>query len=193
MRYHNLVMKAIDEDYHPTLEDGEPDPSVIFVGPFMDGLGQFCPELFREDDQRTPRTKVKRFARDLVNPNTGRREGAGALFGRLVFTRPPHEPIVFTSGFLINEEPGEVTNSVELLRTPDGLQMVHPITKDATRPQIRIIKAADLHYLKEGDVLEFTWRTQRGQNGSLRYILKPIVEGSSLINEDSSERDFQVL
>ena len=199
MRYPEVIMNAIADRYWPLVQSNETDEmvrdsNVLYVGPLLDGIAQFCPEIFGPKEQQNPRYRMKRFARDIVHPSTGRRDGAGEVFSRIIFTRGNSAPIYFTSSFLINEEPGELMNSLEVIRQPGGhLVLQDPVRKDSQTPEIRIIEAAALHYLLKGDRFEFSWETQRKQKHNLLYILKPLADGTSLVTLESPENELTVL
>ena len=199
-RISDVVKHAIWEKYAPRTTDGEIDPNCLYVGPLMDGMAEYMPELgdilmrsSRDERNDVPtRIRIKHFVQDLVNPRTGTRAGsaggdvAGTGFGTLVFQRKGGNPVALTSRALLEAEPGELMNSVEVVLDNKGKEIVVSVVRDpgtmkAVDPQIRQDERFYLHYLMIGDKFKANF-TSRGRTRMLEYDLRPVSEGSSVVS-----------
>ena len=204
----DVVKHAIWEKYAPRV-NGEIDPMCLYVGPLMDGMGEFMPELgdilmrsVRDERNDSPvRIRIKRFIQDLVNPRTGTRAGsaggdvAGTGFGTLVFQRRGGNPVQLTRRTLLEQEPGELMNSVEVITDNKGKDLIvnvvrEPVTLKPVDPQIREDNQHFLHYLMVGDKFKANF-TSRGRTRMLEYDLRPASEGSSVVSAPISMNERQ--
>ena len=204
----DVVKHAIWEKYAPRV-NGEIDPMCLYVGPLMDGMGEFMPELgdilmrsVRDARNDSPiRIRIKRFIQDLVNPRTGTRAGsaggdvAGTGFGTLVFQRRGGNPVQLTRRTLLEQEPGELMNSVEVITDNKGKDLIvnvvrEPVTLKPVDPQIREDNQHFLHYLMVGDKFKANF-TSRGRTRMLEYDLRPASEGSSVVSAPISMNERQ--
>ena len=204
----DVVMHAIWEKYAPRV-NGEIDPMCLYVGPLMDGMGEFMPELgdilmrsVRDERNDSPiRIRIKRFIQDLVNPRTGTRAGsaggdvAGTGFGTLVFQRRGGNPVQLTRRTLLEQEPGELMNSVEVITDNKGKDLIvnvvrEPVILKSVDPQIREDNQHFLHYLMVGDKFKANF-TSRGRTRMLEYDLRPASEGSSVVSAPISMNERQ--
>jgi len=204
----DVVKHAIWEKYAPRI-DGEIDPMCLYVGPLMDGMGEFMPELgdilmrsVRDERNDSPvRIRIKRFIQDLVNPRTGTRAGsaggdvAGTGFGTLVFQRRGGNPVQLTRRTLLEQEPGELMNSVEVITDNKGKDLIvnvvrEPVILKSVDPQIREDNQHFLHYLMVGDKFKANF-TSRGRTRMLEYDLRPASEGSSVVSAPISMNERQ--
>ena len=204
----DVVKHAIWEKYAPRV-NGEIDPMCLYVGPLMDGMGEFMPELgdilmrsVRDERNDSPiRIRIKRFIQDLVNPRTGTRAGsaggdvAGTGFGTLVFQRRGGNPVQLTRRTLLEQEPGELMNSVEVITDNKGKDLIvnvvrEPVILKSVDPQIREDNQHFLHYLMVGDKFKANF-TSRGRTRMLEYDLRPASEGSSVVSAPISMNERQ--
>ena len=202
-RISDVVKPAIWEKYAPRI-DGEIDPNCLYVGPLLDGMAEYMPELgdmlmrsSRDERNDLPtRIRIKHFVQDLVNPRTGTRAGsaggdvAGTGFGSLTFQRKGGNPISLTRRTLLESEPGELMNSVEVILDSKGKEIVVSVVREpgalkAVDPQIRQDDRHFLHYLMAGDKFEANF-SSRGRTRSLKYELRPVSEGSSAVSAPAS-------
>jgi len=202
-RISDVVKHAIWQKYAPRI-DGEIDPMCLYVGPLMDGMGQFMPELgdmlMRSSrDERNDaaiRTRIKHFIKDLVNPRTGTRAGsaggdvAGTGFGTLVFQRRGGNPVELTRRTLLEQEPGEYMNSVEVVTDSKGKDLIVNVVREPGSykiidPLIREDNQHFLHYLMVGDKFKANF-TSRGRTRMIEYDLRPVSEGSSVVSAPAS-------
>ena len=202
-RISDVVKHAIWEKYAPRI-DGEIDPNCLYVGPLLDGMAEYMPELgdmlmrsSRDERNDVPtRIRIKHFVQDLVNPRTGTRAGsaggdvAGTGFGSLTFQRKGGNPVSLTRRTLLEAEPGELMNSVEVVLDSKGKEIVVGVVRDpgtmkAVDPQIRRDERYFLHYLMTGDKFEANF-SSRGRTRSLKYELRPVSEGSSVVSAPAS-------
>ena len=204
----DVVKHAIWEKYAPRI-DGEIDPMCLYVGPLMDGMGEFMPELgdilmrsVRDERNDSPvRIRIKRFLQVVVIPRTGTRAGsaggdvAGTGFGTLVFQRRGGNPVQLTRRTLLEQEPGELMNSVEVITDNKGKDLIvnvvrEPVTLKPVDPQIREDNQHFLHYLMVGDKFKANF-TSRGRTRMLEYDLRPASEGSSVVSAPISMNERQ--
>ena len=204
----DVVKHAIWEKYAPRV-NGEIDPMCLYVGPLMDGMGEFMPELgdilmrsvCDERNDSPIRIRIKRFIQDLVNPRTGTRAGsaggdvAGTGFGTLVFQRRGGNPVQLTRRTLLEQEPGELMNSVEVITDNKGKDLIvnvvrEPVILKSVDPQIREDNQHFLHYLMVGDKFKANF-TSRGRTRMLEYDLRPASEGSSVVSAPISMNERQ--
>ena len=195
----DVVKHAIWEKYAPRV-NREIDPMCLYVGPLMDGMGEFMPELgdilmrsVRDERNDSPiRIRIKRFIQDLVNPRTGTRAGsaggdvAGTGFGTLVFQRRGGNPVQLTRRTLLEQEPGELMNSVEVITDNKGKDLIvnvvrEPVILKSVDPQIREDNQHFLHYLMAGDKFKASFAS-RGRTRTVEYDLRPASEGSSVVS-----------
>ena len=205
----DIVKHAIWEKYAPRTADGEIDPHCLYVGPLLDGMGEYMPELgdllmrsSRDERNDLPiRIRIKHFVQDLVNPRTGTRSGsaggdvAGTGFGTLVFQRKGGNPVQLTRRTLLEQEPGEVTNSVEVVTDSKGKNIVVSVVREpgvlkANDPQIREDNQHFLHYLMIGDKFKASF-VSRGRTRIIEYELRPLSEGSSMVSAPASMGERQ--
>ena len=207
-RINDVIKHAIWQKYAPRV-NGEIDPMCLYVGPLMDGMGEFMPELgdilmrsVRDERNDSPiRIRIKRFIQDLVNPRTGTRAGsaggdvAGTGFGTLVFQRRGGNPVQLTRRTLLEQEPGELMNSVEVITDNKGKDLIvnvvrEPVILKSVDPQIREDNQHFLHYLMVGDKFKANF-TSRGRTRMLEYDLRPASEGSSVVSAPISMNERQ--
>ena len=195
----DVVKHAIWEKYAPRV-NGEIDPMCLYVGPLMDGMGEFMPELGDmlmrsardERNDAAIRTRIKHFIQDLVNPRTGTRAGsaggdvAGTGFGTLVFQRKGGNPLELTRRTLLEQEPGELMNSVEVVTDSKGKDLIVNVVREPGNyktgdPLIREDNQHFLHYLMVGDKFKASF-SSRGRTRIVEYDLRPVSEGSSVVS-----------
>ena len=198
-RINDVVKHAIWQKYAPRV-DGEIDPNCLYVGPLMDGMGLLMPELGDmlmrsardERNDAAIRTRIKHFIQDLVNPHTGTRAGsaggdvAGTGFGTLVFQRKGGNPLELTRRTLLEQEPGELMNSVEVVTDNKGKDLIVNVVREpgsykTVDPQIREDNQHFLHYLMVGDKFKASFAS-RGRTRTVEYDLRPASEGSSVVS-----------
>ena len=202
-RISDVVKHAIWEKYAPRI-DGEIDPNCLYGGPLMDGMAEYMPELGdmfmrssrEERNDQSTRIRIKHFVQDLVNPRTGTRAGsaggdvAGTGFGTLTFQRKGGNPVSLTRRTLLESEPGEILNSVEVVLDSKGKEIVVGVVRDpgtlkTVDPEIRQDDRYSLHYLMIGDKFKANF-SSRGRTRSLEYELRPVSEGSSVVSAPTS-------
>lgn len=197
MRYHSLVYKAIYDKYVPRIEvEGKkiPDPDVLFVGPFLDGILPYIPEIFNYPFQNTSRVEERRaqlkglILNSRVNPD----RAVNILARDFTFKFSPREggPSVILGERVVDEEPGELLNSPQLIRHPETGELTLLMYKKGSRdtepfkPVIRVDKQHGLHYLRKDDKFEISFLTRNKEAMQYRYILRPLGEGSSLLTPE---------
>ena len=200
-RYDSLTMKAIYDAYAPRLKDGSVDPRTLYVGPFIDGIvdyvGEFMEIAFPGSPVSSRRQQMKKVLADVgatadrashyvireLQLNMTRKDWA---------TKGQAAPTVMLNDRVRDEEPGELINSPVLVRDPEtGETGVMSRVKDSEHeyvpfvPKIREDKRYGLHYMLTGDQVEFVFKTRRGQLMVLRFVLKPLSGGSSLVTPET--------
>lgn len=200
-RYDALAMRAVFEAYVPRLKDGTPDPNVLYVGPFIDGLIDYVPEFlsiaFPNSPVETRRTNMKVLLAGIgasVDRATHYvvRELQVNMTRRGWADKGGRAPTVMLNDRIREEEPGELLNSYVVERSPETGELRLMARKKGSEdemvpyvPKIREDKRYGLHYLMKGDEFEFVFKTRRSQLVTLRYSLKPLSEGSSLITPEA--------
>lgn len=193
-RYPEAIMTAIREKYAPAKED------VLYVGPLIDGLCLFAPQLVgvatwpSEGGVEDRRRRLKHL---LSSAGADGRAGNWNIRGaKLSLTRAGR--LVVLGARVSETEPGELINSYQMIQDPEtgetsAWEFLKPRSAaEATahfgdrpakpfEPIIREDKRFGLHYLLRGDlvVLEYTHR----RSGAVRmeFVLKPLSEGASLL------------
>ena len=208
---HELIQKAIWEDYAPKVErkgkDGEkqsvPDPDTLYVGPFIDGLAKFLGRDigralgFRDTDPSNYRRYIKVLLHDAANdPRRAQHTWHGLKFS---MKRAGWSGALVLSERAIDEEPGTIMNTVYVREDYEtGVSEVVTFKNSKTdelvagRPIIRTDKRWGLYYLKRGDEFELFFRDRYNNPIQLNWRLRPLDEGESLIrqNEATGEARF---
>ncbi len=226
MRYSEKVMTTIRDAYTPRVEvepaveevteDGKvtqeavpavtrPDPDVLYVGPFIDGIVQFVPEILIAAFPNNPNPVAARrhFKTLLLDTRPGDRGkhflaqdwsfSMKRLSWPLVRGEVPKISIeagTETRRGVLTAEPGELMNSpTEYVDAETGeIRLVEykgsNIKHDPFVPKIREDKKWGLHYLMRGDLFVCHFRTRRGQDVEMQYELRPASEGSSLLTPE---------
>jgi hypothetical protein len=91
---------------------------------------------------------------------------------------------------VLESEPGEILNSVEVVLDSKGKEIVvgvvrEPGTMKAVDPQIRQDERYYLHYLMVGDKFKASF-SSRGRTRSLEYDLRPVSDGTSVVSAPAS-------
>ena len=197
-RISDVVKHAIWEKYAPRI-DGEIDPNCLYVGPLLDGMAEYMPELAElvlrtrdaEHNNQSLRVRIKHFIQDIVDVRTGTRSGsaggdiAGTGFAALIFQRKGGNPVSLTRRTVLEEEPGALINSIEVVTDPKGNDVIvaavrTPGPLKEVVPEIREDLRHGLHCLMEGDRFKAQF-SSRGRIRNLEYNLRPIGEGTSLV------------
>jgi len=200
MKIDDPVKSAVWERYAPRTKEGEIDPGTLFVGPLINGMSEFMPELAdlvlrardAEHNKNSLRVRIKHFIQDIVDVRTGTRSGsaggdiAGTGFAALVFQRKGANPVQLTRRTVLEEEPGALINSIEVVTDPKGNDIIvaavrTPGPLKEVIPEIREDLRHGLHYLMEGDRFKAQF-SSRGRVRNLEYSLRPLGEGSSLVS-----------
>lgn len=203
-----LVQKAIYDTYCPRLDNGVPDPAVIYVGRLTDGLSQFLPEVFQQVFRTTEPSKyrgmLKRMLSDIdPRPRIGDIDRPAGLMAAqnlsISVTRPGKFENLRLTRNIIDNEPGEMLNSPQLFIDPETNQpsLMEYMTRTAAKkagwsgegdkpmkswtPRIREDKRYGLHYLQRDDSFHIIYDTRRRQHVDVIYRLRPQNEGSSLV------------
>lgn len=152
-----------------------PDPDVIWVGRITDGLVWL--------GVVESRARLKDFLHNVPSGEIGTSARC-----QMVLERGDDR---FEFGpRLLDEEPGEITNSPQSRRIErrenQDLNIDDPMYESmAFEPRIRRYPNFDLHFLKRGDQVTFTaqgWprpRTNGGEPWTMRFVLRPPSEGPS--------------
>ena len=199
-----------------------PDPDVLWVGRFLDGLTAFG--VFSD----------RQFAKNMINNipagRTFRTPGIAGRFtggGTVQMWFKPVEPRIemikaASTGVLYNDsqikdmimegksptisigtiikdaEPGEIRNSPEVIEASQSLEDEEVdmweagLTESQWNPRIRMDNRFGMHYLKRGDEITIVgegFPRPGTPHFELKWRLKPISEGPSLIQQDSSDND----
>ena len=211
-RYSPLVMQAIWDTYVPRLpnkdgEPGKPDPRVLWVGPFLDGVVAYMPEIIEAAFPRSPKKVNERaHLKSIMNTML-----AGDRAGLMNVRNPELQmhrdtwpipeghtqvPMLRLGDRVRTTEPGELVNSPQEKVNPETNEM--SLTefvkgrKDIgeTKPFVpKIIedKRFGLHYLLEGDYFEFSFYDRRAQHVMLYFRLRPLGQ-TSLVTPELSTR-----
>ena len=225
MRYSEEVMKMVWEKYVPRLASepeeeqeqeqeapttvrmgrrktpvptlGPPDPNCLYVGPFLDGIGIYLPEMFRIPFPTTAgpehaRRHLKSMLADTLPGDRARNLTTKEL--RITMTRDTwtpdarsgRVPTVILNDRLRDVEPGELVNAPQLVVNPETgqLEVVEQVHEGEYKPYVPVIredKRFGLHYLMKGDHFTITFKTRQNNPVELNFALRPLGEGSSLL------------
>jgi hypothetical protein len=195
MRYPEPVLTAIYEKYAPSIS--EKKESILFVGPFLDGLSSFLPEMFTIPFPTTngpehARRHLKSMLADTMAGDRARNLMTKDL--SLIMRRSSWEPdkrsgrapSVMLNDRLRDAEPGELINSYQFLIVPETgerelVEQIHEGEWKPFVPNIREDKRFGLHYLLVGDEFSMKFTTRKGSHVELEFRLRPPGEGSSLL------------
>ena len=214
MRYPELIMAAIREKYTPHVPSPDnrtvaktvkgrdvevpllvPDPRVIYVGPLLDGLVQFMPEVFGSDvvesaTGTTGRRKLKIFLMDSAPGDRALNFFGGSLLWMQRegwHDKDGKQQTLTLSDKAFQMEPGEVRNSPVVATDPaTGDQAIMERKHGELVPCEPIIfedKRYGLHYLLRDDFLQYEIINRRGAHIVRRFKLRPVGEGSSEIKQ----------
>ncbi len=214
--------KAVDsvDTFCPHLEGiMVPDPDVLYVGRFLDGLVDL--QVFES----------RKLAKNLINNipagRTFRQPGISGQFtggGKVnmwfkaaepraemyealakgQFSGQPEvenlirngeAPTIAIGTIIKDAEPGEIINSPTVVDVPPGEEVdmwEAGLTESSWVPKIRLDRRYGLHYLKRGDEITISgagWPKPRVQQFEHKWILKPRSEGRSLVQQDAGGND----
>lgn len=197
MRFPELIDKAIWEKYVLRDEKGEPNPNTLHVGPFIDGMGKFLPEMFRIPFPTTygpehARQHLKGMLADTLPGDRARNlmtKDLKMTMRRSTWNVDPRSgrvPTVILNNRLRDAEPGDLLNSYQIQQNPEtgdfeAMEQIHEDEFVKFDPKIREDKRFGLHYLLVGDEFSVSFFTRRGDSIELNFRLRPIGEGSSLL------------
>ena len=174
------------------------------------GMAEYMPELAElvlrtrdaEHNNQSLRVRIKHFIQDIVDVRTGTRSGsaggdiAGTGFAALIFQRKGGNPVSLTRRTVLEEEPGALINSIEVVSDPKGNDIIvaavrTPGPLQAVIPEIREDLRHGLHCLMEGDRFKAQF-SSRGRIRNLEYNLRPIGEGTSLVTAPTAALQTEV-
>ena len=207
-RIHQLIQDAIKVKYTPRItQNGKeiPDPDVLWVGDLIDGMCLYLPEINTAAFSHNPSTApddLRRHLKSLLRDTApgGEVHATHFLVQELSFLmRRPSWPKqkgqdspawVRLSDRVKDNTPGELMNSPQIVQDDEtmelrmrGLDEKGLASKDI-EPIIREDKRFGLHYLKRGDEFTFSYKDRRKNAHMLRFVLRPLGEGSSLVAGD---------
>ncbi|HHT9130872.1 MAG TPA: hypothetical protein ACFYED_00090 [Candidatus Tripitaka californicus] len=211
-RYPEPIMQMIWAQFCPTVpgigKDATPipDPDVLYVGPLIDGIALYMPQITfgipNESDRPASdkRRLIKSILLDLQGGDRARMfDIRDVLFIMLRAgwpkTRNGEPQQLRLSDRVVENEPGELTNSYEQTSDPETMEtkwMERQGPKDAQgrkslipfAPKIRIDKRWGLHYLRRDDRFTFSFTDRRGFKQTMDFSLRPLSEGSSLVTPE---------
>ena len=166
-----------------------PDPDVLWVGRFSDGLVAL--EI----------VESRKLYKSFVHSIKGGRGQPGGVDSQcqIVFQRPGERPINF-SDIVLDAEPGEMIHSpADVPMSEDGQprSLFHSTAAGQSwNTAIRIDPDYGLHYLKRGDVITLRaqgWpkpMTHDGNPYEMKWILRPVSEGPSYVAPRTGEEDM---
>ena len=184
-----------------------PDPDVIWVGDILDGLCLYLPEINQAAFSHNPSTQpddLRRHLKSLLRDTAtgGEVQATHFLVQELVFlmrrqswakAKGQDTPAwVRLNDRLRENTPGELLNSPQIVQDDETMELqIKGFGKDGianqpVEPVIREDKRFGLHYLKKGDEFTFTYKDRRKNAHTLRFILRPLGEGSSLVTPERS-------
>jgi|TARA_R110000823_G_scaffold29554_1_gene85594 hypothetical protein len=196
-----------------------PDPDVLYVGRFLDGLVDL--QVFES----------RKLAKNLINNipagATFRQPGISGQFtggGKVnmwfkaaepraemyealakgqfsgqpeveTLIRNGEAPTIAIGTIIKDAEPGEIINSPTVVDVPPGEEVdmwEAGLTESSWKPKIRLDRRYGLHYLKRGDEITISgagWPKPRVQPFEHKWVLKPRSEGRSLVQQDAGGND----
>jgi len=200
MRYPKVVLDAIYDAYVPK-KDGKPDPNVLYVGPFLDGLATYLPELLQAAFPRSNRPEDGRrhmkslFVDMQATGNNDRASNITMRDFRLFMERDAWKreglpPTLNLTNATRDNEPGEILNSYYFSVNPStgqpellarGKEFEEP---KPWVPEIREDKRFGRHMLLRGDRFRATWTDRRDREIEMQWALRPLSEGSSFLTPE---------
>lgn len=210
-RYPEVIMKGIWDKYCPMVAgpkrkdgtDGAPvqDPSVLYVGPLLDGLCVYAPQIVgratwpSEGGIEDRRRRLKHLLSSVGSD--GRAANWNARNARLTIAREGKGPVTLGDR-IITSEPGELVNSYEAVVDPETGEVVYweflhkrdealatsHMGERRARvfvPVIREDKRYGLHYLRRGDTATFEYVHRKAGPIRMEFSFRPLSEGDSLL------------
>ena len=214
-----LILEAIFAEFCPHVDpdlDGPgtkhvkrgpgtvPDPRVLYVGPFLTGLVQAFPEMFPD------RRRAKGFFHDIGHASikTAWNIRSQAFMQRDTWpkTKKGNTPRLFFSPNIVNEEYGELRNSLHAIRDAatgttslreprpqlvniGGDEVIRNVYEPA-KPKILEDHRYGLHYLMVGDEFHFEWIDVHEKHYTRNFTLLQMGGGNEVIADETTDDQF---